>query len=49
MFSELFYYQLNTMKLDVETDLKLPLDVEVYTSQSSSLLKRHNMLGTVIL
>lgn len=30
MFSELFYYQLNTMKLDVETDLKLPLNVEVY-------------------
>lgn len=44
MFSELFYYQLNTMKLDVETDLKLPLNVE-----ASSLLKRRNMLGTVIL
>ena len=49
MFSELFYYQLNTMKLDMETDLKLPLNVEAYTSQSSSLRRRRNTLGTFIL
>lgn len=37
------------MKLDMETDLKLPLNVEAYTSQSSSLRKRRNTLGTFIL